>query len=333
MNFLFRVDAGGEIGLGHFYRSAALANEIKKRGHKVIFHHKKSIFWDNIKENFEFKSIEFNKKSTLDIILKEKIDILFVDGIIDFDKNEINEIKKYTKLIFFQNLAKSRKYADIFILPSLNYNYNFLKIFPVNTKIYKGLEYIIFNSIVKNLATNPTARLDNNIGIIAGGYDPKNCLEKIFYLIDYKKFNNLTFTFYYGVDNVDKLNSIQNCINSNKFKYSNVRIEIFVHSKIITNTLLISAFGVSTLEFLALGMPILSFAHSKKNLQTLKTLQKKTKSLINLGFIEELNSNHINDIINQIIYNKEELSSYSAKAKTTISLNGLKTVSKILINA
>ena len=80
-------------------------------------------------------------------------------------------------------------------------------------------------------------------------------------------------------------------------------------------------------------MPILSFAHSKKNLQTLKTLQKKTKSLINLGFIEELNSNHINDIINQIIYNKEELSSYSAKAKTTISLNGLKTVSKILINA
>ena len=148
MNFLFRVDAGGEIGLGHFYRSAALANEIKKRGHKVIFHHKKSIFWDNIKENFEFKSIEFNKKSTLDIILKEKIDILFVDGIIDFDKNEINEIKKYTKLIFFQNLAKSRKYADIFILPSLNYNYNFLKIFPVNTKIYKGLEYIILNSIM-----------------------------------------------------------------------------------------------------------------------------------------------------------------------------------------
>jgi spore coat polysaccharide biosynthesis predicted glycosyltransferase SpsG len=151
-------------------------------------------------------------------------------------------------------------------------------------------------------------------------------------LIDYIKFKNLTFTFYYGIDNVDKLESIQNCINTKKIEYSNVRIELFNHSNIIKNSLLISAFGVSTLEFLALGMPILSFAHSIKNLQTLHILQKKTNSLINLGFIEDLNSNYLNNTINKIISDKEELMNYSSIAKSTISLNGLEIVSKILIN-
>ena len=55
MNFLFRVDAGGKVGLGHFYRSVTLAHEITKRGHNVIFQHEKSIFWNSIKKKLEIQ--------------------------------------------------------------------------------------------------------------------------------------------------------------------------------------------------------------------------------------------------------------------------------------
>lgn len=46
--FLFRVDAGGKVGLGHFYRSWHLARELKKRGHTVEFIHRASHFWKNL---------------------------------------------------------------------------------------------------------------------------------------------------------------------------------------------------------------------------------------------------------------------------------------------
>ena len=107
---LFRVDAGGKVGLGHFYRSFNLALVLKNKGYLVTFVHEKSNFWDGITD-FEFQHIELESSNAnnnmFDICYKENYTILYVDGILEFSEVSIKKIKSKTKVVFYQNIMDS----------------------------------------------------------------------------------------------------------------------------------------------------------------------------------------------------------------------------------
>ena len=333
IKFLFRVDAGENIGLGHFYRSVSLAQNLVRYGHEVYFISIKSKFWINTNLNFDFKSFYLESTNEIDLIITHEINILYVDGQIIYSPKYILEIKKHCKVIFFQNLTKSRIYADIFISPSIYHDYLFFSKFSNFTKIYYGLEYFIFNSKVFDLLNNKNNRVNKNkIGIIAGGSDPKNCLFKIFKLINFAMYPDHTFTFYYGIDNIGKINKISDFVISSKNTYNNVKLEKFDHNEINTNYIIISAFGVSTFEFLSLGKPIISFAHSLKNLNSLNIFENKTKSLLNVGLINNINSEVLNQYIKKLLFESKFNLKLRSKAIKTINFEGIENVTKILVN-
>ena len=84
-NILFRVDAGGKIGLGHFFRSMTLANELASNSYEISFTFRSSDFWDKtMKSGFKYTTYPLSENdlyaSELDIIKYKKFDLIYVDG-------------------------------------------------------------------------------------------------------------------------------------------------------------------------------------------------------------------------------------------------------------
>lgn len=330
MNILFRVDAGKKLGLGHYYRSINLALKLKERGHNVVFSFLNSEFWNEVIRNkFEFKTLELNnakqEQQLLNYIKNYNANFLYVDGNIVFTDTFIKNIKKTgIKIILYQNLTLSRFFADIYIVPSVHHDSAFFEGFRPDTKIYAGLKYFTFN---KELAKIKRKILNNSsvkkIAITAGGSDPKNTLKTIFELIDYNDFNDVCFTFYYGQ------NSKHSPVNQ-MMKYSNIIISKFDHKKIIENDILISAFGVSTYEFLYLGLPIIAYGHHQSNSIAANFLAEKTKALISLGFIDAISKENLNNAIKRLISDFSDRKKLSNRSKNILDLEGVNRIINII---
>ena len=330
MKILFRVDAGGQIGLGHFYRSLNLADQLKKKGHIIIFSHLHSLFWSKITANgfgFENKKldIDFSEIQTYDFIINNDIDIYYVDGIIDFSETFIENLKGKVKTIFYQNIGDSRQYADIFILPSIHQKIEFFDIFTEKTKIYKGLKYLIFNSSVYQMEQKQIFNtVISDVAITAGGSDPENTLLKIYELINNLNISNINFIFFYGTDYLYR-DDIPNNLSSN------MKFKLYDLNDILRNDLVISSFGVSTYEFLCLGMPVISFGYKKGNADASDYLAIRTNSFISLGRVDDLT-----DIVLKNAFEKigsfEKRVELSNNSKRIIDFKGIKRVIYIIEN-
>ena len=325
---LFRVDAGDRVGLGHYYRSYNLALALKREGYLVVFIHKLSSFWAHLKL-LEFDHITLSdSNSNNEMILyckQENFWGLYVDGIIDFQEKDINLLKGI-QVIFYQNLSNSRHFADVFILPSIHQNASFFKNFDKKrTQIYQGLEYFTFNAKL-NQCNSKELTIDheiNNIGIICSGSDPKNVMISIYDLIDFERWPNIFFNFYVGVNYLFEATIPQD-------SPINVKFVSYDLIKIASNDLLISSFGLSTYEFMSLGMPIISLGHQKTNTFASEYLAKKTDALIHLGFIDDISSEAINHSIKTLLDDKKLIINFSKKAKKLLDNKGIERIIEII---
>ena len=326
---LFRVDAGEKVGLGHFFRSYNLAQALAENAYSVTFVHAKSTFWNSI-ENFQFPHIELNghniNNETINICLDRQYDLLYVDSILDFEAKSFNKLKNSTKVIFYQNLSESRHLADVYILPSIHQQESyFLKFDKLKTQIYQGLEYFTFNAKLDKLVPKQiNLNTDiSEIGIICGGSDPRNVTGKLYDLIDFLKWKNIVFNFYLG-ENYMHINSIP------QTHYKNVNFLPYDMSLIHNNDLLIAAFGVSTYEFMALGMPIISIGHQESNTNASKVLKEKTDAIYHLGLIDLLESDILNRTIDKFVGDRTIRKLLSEKSKAILDLKGIERIVKII---
>jgi len=327
MNILFRADAGNKVGLGHFYRSLNLATQLSKRGHNIFFSYINSDFWQNkIQNNFPFQTINLDivnaEDQTLQYVIKQNIQIYYVDGIIDFSEEFISKLKERVKIIFYQNLSKSKKFADIFILPSIHQNDDFFTDFRKKTRIYQGLKYFTFNPAILNVKQkqNLVQRI-STIAIAAGGSDPQNTLMTLCNYL--AKINNeFNYNFYYGQDFMHTKSIPTQLPNHIRFKQFN-------HKEILKNDILITAFGVSTYEFLYLGIPLISYGHQKSNAEASDRLAKKTSAFLSLGEISNLNSQKLEHAL-KMIQQYEVRKDLSQKGKELIDLEGTNRIIQII---
>ena len=328
--FLFRVDAGGNVGLGHFYRSWHLARELKKRGHIIEFIHRPSNFWKD-QWAFDFIHTNLNAENELEqtvrILQKGKFDTLFVDGMLEFEQATFKTIKKLVKVVFYQVNTASRHLSDIFILPSIHQEADFFNVFDEKTKIFQGLSYFTFNPNISSQSRKPFNSLKEvkSVGIITGGSDPENVLLRLYDLIDFTKFEGIKFHFFFG-NNFMHLNTIPLKVPNN------VVFSPFGFDQILQTDLMVSTFGVSTYEFMCLGMPILSLGHQKSNAYASKILAQRTNAIFHLGEISELTSKDLTKNLERYNNEKSSRESLVINSKKTIDLKGVDRVVNILEN-
>lgn len=285
MKILFRVDAGGKVGLGHFYRSITLARKLKEDGHKVVFSFIMSPFWSaQIQAGFDFLMLPLleakTEEETYLYIKSHCIDIYYVDAILDFSNEFLERLREICKVVFYQNMSAAAPCADIFIYPSLRSNPDFFSLFNNYSTIYRGLKYVIFHPDIFLMTRKEwfSGRL-RNIAVSAGGSDPLNTLYHIYKIVKNKNFQAYQFTFFYGNDYIFKSNIPKNLP-------SNIKFQEFNHQEILLSNVLLTTFGVSTYEFLYLKMPVIAYGHQIDNAIASNELAMNTGALISLGEIE-----------------------------------------------
>jgi spore coat polysaccharide biosynthesis predicted glycosyltransferase SpsG len=329
-NILFRVDAGGKIGLGHFFRSMTLANELASNSYEISFTFRSSDFWDKtMKSGFKYTTYPLSENdlyvSELDIIKYKKFDLIYVDGFINYAPAFLKKIKAHNiRIVFYQNLTDSRIYSDVFILPSIHQKESFFNAFNDSTKVYSGLKYFTFSEKLLKLDKKSYESGEiNSVAITGGGSDPKNVLLTWYHIFINNKFDNLKFTFYYGVDYLHKT-TIPKALKEN------IIWEEFNHRAILKNDLLISAFGVSTYEFLVLGMLVITFGHKTDNAMSSEFLANQTKALISLGLMDNIDVDTAYNSLAELSNNPAKVIEMVNRGNEILDLRGVKRVSDII---
>jgi len=328
MKILFRVDAGGSVGLGHFYRTYGLAKSISLKGHNVHFVHCDSEFWD-LQLDFEFEHTSYSDKECnyKMVALSNKLhcDFLYVDGILEFPSDLFNGLSVQTKTVFYQNISPSRHLCDIFILPSIHQTKEFFSSFLKSVAIYQGLEYVLFNPQIKRLESKSLENLNEvkKISIVTGGSDPKNVLLTLYELLDFNSLQDIEFNFYVGNNFMFvPLLPFKTPKNVNFLEYDFLSIN---ESQIVVST-----FGVSTYELLALGMPVISLGHQEANNIASEVLSNKTDAFMHLGLIDDISPLQINKAINDLIKSRELRKKFNKRALSLLDFDAEQRIISIL---
>ncbi len=335
MNILFRTDAGGKIGLGHYYRTLHLAETLMLQGHGITMVHRASNFWSKQATiPSEINLIEMGSTEPEEAILariceEQNIDILYVDLIIDYNEFAFRKIKEKVTVVFYQNLSSSRHLADIYILPSLHQQSEFFGEFDEHTKVYQGLEYSIFNKEIASTNSKTAADLEevSSVSIITGGSDPENVLLKIYTLLRHVDYKNIRFNYHIGASFI-----FPETIPNKSDLLPNVAFIPYNPEVINNSQIVIAAFGVSVYELMSIGMPLICVGHQLSNAVALHHLSKVTLALQDLGLINELKSEDLNKEVTELIHNKSSRLRISEAAKNSIDQNGVRRVIEILNN-
>lgn len=317
------------MGLGHFYRSYNLALELKKNNYLIDFIHLPSVFWSSI-SRFDFNhfslNIEKSNRHMFKICLEGDYDILYVDGILEFKESEVKSLENKVKIIFYQNLSNARHLSDVFILPSIHQQTSFFNKFDLlKTSIFKGLKYFTFNQSISKIKPRKLNEIVQEVGIICGGSDPRNVMLSLYHMLRFTDFKTINFNFYYGNNYMHKESlPVEISHNINFLEYD--------IKKIIKSDILISLFGVSTYEFMALGLPILSLGHQSTNAYASKYLAKETGAIIHLGLIDDVTATFLNINLKSLVNDFTKRKELSEKSRNIIDLKGIYRVVDIIEN-
>ena len=184
----FRIDVGGDVGSGHFYRCYAIAEKLIEKKFKIIFivnnkkeielHLKnKKIFYHVLKNEKEFKEISKN-------ITKIIIDLPFKNS--KYSKM----LEKNQNTVIIDDLGNKKIFSDLLFNGSIVNQFQKYLIDKNITKYFKGPKFILIRSeFSSNREKFYLNKKIKKILIIFGGNDQNNITKKILkYFLD-KKYN------------------------------------------------------------------------------------------------------------------------------------------------
>lgn len=262
----FLVEGGLEMGMGHVYRSLALAEELRDKGEICFLTSSGHEIMGKISEN-GFKAI--NLKSDVDILahlveLEPKIIII--------DKLEVQEgfIKKLrelvdAKLVIFGNLSGANKYADIVVNAHVGSDFRNRRVVDPDTQTlyFYGPRYFILRREFHSLKTGKKGRNKfQRILLIFGGADPSNLTSKVLRKLllmkeDFKIDVLVGPLFPYLADLEDLIKSYP---GKNVSVYRDVRN---VAAFMVDSDLVITSPGSSMYEALFIGIPVIAISQSE----------------------------------------------------------------------
>ena len=314
----FRIDIGGSVGSGHFYRCYAIAEKLIENKLKIIF---------LVNNKNEIKLHLKNKKISFHVIKNEKefkeisksIKKIIID--LPFKNSKYSRmLQKNNKTIIIDDLGNKKIFSDLLFNGSIVNEFQKYSINKNKTKYFQGPKFILLRSefyLVKN-----EFKVNKNIKkilIIFGGNDEKNITEKILKKILQKK---IKITIVVG-PSYKYLKNIKKYI-------SNKEIKLFQNKKNISNLfikqdLVITSAGITTYELASLGIPSILIPMDKYQMKTAKKMELNGFGL-NYGYWND-NGQKLDKLINSIS-NYENRKKMSKRGKKIVDGKGLERILK-----
>ena len=351
-NLFIRVDAGIQIGDGHFIRCLTLADSLKKRFNKIIFisNQLPKHFVEKIKKN-DFKICKINgythvqeEKLSKELKMqlthndlsetkkniekyKNSTNWLIIDHYgIDYvwEKNVRTNIKK---IIVIDDLANRKHECDILIDQNFYWNIEkrYTGLIPNYCEQFIGPRFTLLRPEFYNARKNLKRKKQfKRILISFGGSDPSNETKKVLLAIENleKKYKIDVIV---GTNNHNKKQIMKLC---SKISFCNFYEQVENISKYMKKAdLAIGAGGTSTWERCCLGLPAIVTSLSKDQVKINENMAK-IGCVINLGFAEKSTNSDYIKILKEI--NSEKLEEISKKCLLLVDGKGVKrTVNKI----
>jgi len=341
-NILFRLDAGDKVGMGHLSRCLSLADELIS-----LFSIQFLIKTDNKNKVLSFlenrdylKCIRHNSFIDIDIAKLEELTLL------------VNEIKKYNAFLvvdhygadadYQQYLRKENIkwlqfdshglidfYADIVLHASPGATediYIPLKRYE-NTEFLLGTEYAIVNKFFRNLRTEIRPRVNiNNLLICFGGGGDNGLTLKCLLMLESAILEQINITVVTSGNN-PKLEELERL--NTKLKFNLIVDSSDMHKIMKESDLAIIAPGTLSYEAACVGLPMILIAIADNQMINAVGWEK-IGTAKNIGTIEMLNSDLLNDSIKELRLNNNKLKQMSVNCLNAVDGNGpLRTKEKI----
>ena len=182
---VFRVDANKEIGIGHFSRTRALADEIKNLDFTPVFVTKNDSKVIELLKDSEFEIVKFNgeAENQLETEIEAILSVCPTLAVFDIRSTShelIAALKKYgIYVVSFDDLGEGRYLADIVVDANLSEEKNPKKL-ETNTRYLLGEDYAV---ISKECRAAKKIRRDEKfiqrIIVSCGGSDPSGVTPKV----------------------------------------------------------------------------------------------------------------------------------------------------------
>lgn len=338
MKIIFRVDAYPEIGLGHFVRSHAIALKLKHKFKiEVIFAgtYSKEIVLQLKKSDVTIlQHIKNEKEETFinRILNNAGANLLFIDNLYPYSKDQIFSIKEKTRLILFHNLCEGRFYANAFILPSEHHPeeiINDIRWQQNPVKFYHGFDYIPINEKIQQLKSRHIEiQNSSGISITTGGSDPKGIMLKLLDWINIKEFSDIKFKALPGEAFIKKeeLNAMKPHLSDN------IQFKAFSYENLLESSLIISTFGVTSYELIYLGIPFISVSHAENNAKGSRILSDKMPIIKDLGHIDHLRPEIFKKSLKESLKDKNLFSSFRQISGKLMDGNGINRIIEIIMD-
>jgi UDP-2,4-diacetamido-2,4,6-trideoxy-beta-L-altropyranose hydrolase len=328
-NFLFRCDASPSIGLGHFMRCLALAQNLQDQGKKAIFLTKTEInhLLDRAKyENIEIIQIKNSCNTYEDSILTKEIaerkDVhwIILDGY-NFVGLEYQKVVRAAgkKLLCIDDLAENHFICDAIINQNIGANrLNYSR--EPYTKLFLGTKYLLVKREFKNLQNwqRIIHKKADNILVTMGGClaNSSDFLIKIVEAINSLQDSTLHVKIILGsvTQNWINLKNVVNLINS---KFELLSFEDDMLSLMKWADLVISAAGSTVWELILTYAPMLIFtvAHNQR---IIDNFLREYYSANMAGWINNISIDNIAINIRKLIDSKQLRRQLSTNCKNLV---------------
>lgn len=355
MNYLFRVDASSEIGIGHFMRCLTLALEIKKDGAYLRFvtRHLPKYLAELLKEN-AIEHVQLNARSlgihgtlkhaswlgvSQDDDAKDTVmslagghwDWLIVDHYA-LDQQWERQLNKFIKnIMVIDDLADRQHSCNIlldqnyFIGIENRYQDKLLK----HCKLLLGPTYALLRDEFKEerVRVNRRQGLIKKILVSFGGVDASNCTTRVLQALIESNFQ-LAIDVVVGSQHPN-LDQIMAICNLHDYVY---HVDVGHMAKLMSNAdLAIGAGGSSSWERCCLGLPTLAFSLAENQTEIAKNLDMYG-ACIYMGNANSKNLMDLKDMLSQLLSNPEQVSNLSKKAYSLVDGLGAERVHQELIS-
>lgn len=314
MNYIIRVDATPEIGLGHFMRCFALAQMMAERNNEIFFliNTKMQFVIDKIRNekfglDFLPENILLNTDSdyTAKYAKENNADWIITDGY-NFDTSYQKYLKDSGfKLLCIDDIPKFHFYSDIILNQNLLAGKNFSYSCEKYTKKFLGTKYILYRKEFREIGDYKRIINDDckNILFTFGGSDSENITTRfvnVFNNISEKKFNiKIILGPVFQFEDILK-NAILNSFHN---------IEIFKNvNEIITFykwcDLAVTSAGSTVWELSKLKTPMVVGVVAENQEKIAEELQNQGLA-VSLGWFKNLSDIEILEKVTEVIFSKK----------------------------
>lgn len=268
-----RVDMNQIIATGHVMRCLSIAEAARDNGMDAIFILADVQAEDLIQSkgfrtivlNYSWKDLEKELLYLLDLIAREKIEILLVDSYSVTEKY-LAALNKVTSVAYIDDLNSFHYPVDTLIAyanywKKMNYEENY-----PDTKLLLGCSYVPLRKEFQNLPPKVIRENIENLLILTGGSDNFGISENILDHIQLEKYQNINVICGRYFEQFDYLKTkYSNCQNVHLHKTVGNIIDYMLDADVA-----ISAGGTTLYELCATGTPTITYSFADNQLDNVR---------------------------------------------------------------